>query len=697
LRLIRIYLFLASLLIVQLSLAQKKPSPLSNLRSKYISTKNKVVKIDSLSLVPNTVVITGIETSAYKIDNVNGSLTWINKLPIDSVLVTYRVFPFKLNAVVRRFNFDSIRNNFIRERSFTFNYNNKENNSILDFGNNINYNGSFGRGISFGNSQDAVLTSSLNLQLNGYIGDSLQLSAAITDNNIPIQPDGNTQNLQDFDKIYIQIKKKGWQANFGDIDIRQSKSYFLNFYKRLQGASFITDNKIGKNTTNSLLLSGSVAKGKFNTNIITPIDGNQGPYRLQGANNELYFTVLSGTEKVFMDGELLQRGEDQDYVINYNTAEISFTPKRMVTKDSRIQVDFEYSDQNFLNSNIYINDEININNKVLLSIGVFSNEDSKNSPINEVLSTDQKQFLANIGNNITQAFYPSATPDTGVTGQVLYKRMDTLLSNGVLDTIYVYDVNSNDTLYNLGFTYLGPGKGDYTQLNNAVNGSAYTWVAPINNIKQGDSEPVILLVTPKKQQMVSVAAEYKINKKTSIKTELALSNYDVNLFSTLDKSSDLGLAGKIQLTNQDKDVHFFNKAFKLESQLGYEYVQNTFKPLEVLRTAEFYRNWSLPYTTTIASADEHLASAAFQLHDTAGTKLNYQITNYNRSDTFNGFRQVLENSVAIKSWKINDQAPPLPHRRHVIAINYFAVAVTVFYQFLHFVNSQSIRIGQPVI
>jgi hypothetical protein len=362
--------------------------------------------------------------------------------------------------------------------------------------------------------------------------------------------------------------------------------------------------------------------------------------------------VLAGTERVFIDGELLQRGEDQDYIINYNTAEITFMPKRMISKDRRIQVEFEYADRNYLNVNLYLNNETNFSDKLKLRIAAFSNSDAKNSPINQTLDNDQKKFLGFVGDSIQKAFYPVAYVDTFAVGKILYKKIDTVYNGGLnSDSIYIYSTDPDSSKYGLSFIDVGEGNGNYVPDLNGANGKVYKWVEPINGKPAGRFEAATLLVTPKKQSVVTLGVDYNVSKNTTVSADFAMSEYDVNTFSSKDKGNDRGIAAKTQF----KNIHPFSgeKKLQLITNGSLEYVEASFKPLERLRNVEFLRDWTLPYVTQ--PEDETLYFLGTQLTDASKLNISYQFSGYNRGSSFNGIRNALVQQQEIKGWRFNNQ------------------------------------------
>ena len=651
--LMRKILFLFILLFLVHALSAQN---LSNLRNKYIPVNTDTLQIDTLSLIPNSFYILDadehlLDTSFYRLDEIKGQLTWKKKPLADSLKVTYRVFSFLLGESFQHKDAGLISKGTV-VNPFLYTPGNRQAELFKQPG--LNRSGSISRGITFGNNQDVFVNSSLNLQLSGKLSENVEILAAITDENIPIQPEGNTQQLQDFDKVFIQLSDERNKLIAGDFELRRPDSYFMNFYKKSQGGYFTTSFDLsGEDTIKKkrVLRSGvsfAVSKGKFAKNTITAVEGNQGPYRLQGSNGESFIIVLAGTEKVYIDGRLLQRGVENDYIIDYNVAELSFTAQRMVTKDSRIVVEFEYSDKNYSRSLLFFNQEYE-SRKLKLKLNVYSEQDSKNQPLLLDLDSTRKAFLTDLGDNINGALYPTADSVAFNPDMVLYAQRDTVI-NSIQYTFFIYSTNSDSAKWQVSFSEVGFGNGDYLLDLSSANGRVFRWLAPVNNIRQGNYTPFALIVTPKKQQLFTLGADYYFSPRNKLSIETAMSNNDINLFSSKDKQDDVGYATRLSYAN----TTFLNadtlKGWKLSSILGGEYAGKYFKPVERYRKVEFERDWNLG--TGIIQNDEYSANFQTTVSKNNFGAMTYLLKTYLKGDDYKGLMNSLSTQLTIKGFRI---------------------------------------------
>lgn len=614
---------------------------LSNYRSQTLTLTQDTMAIDSLSILASSfeLFIDGnipVDTSLYTLDDVNAQLIIKEQLKGKEVTLQYRTFPFLFTRKYFNKNYDTYKEE--TEKTGFLLSSAKTNNTkvsaseIIDFGS-LDYNGNISRGVGFGNAQSLNVNSSFNIQLSGMITDDIEIKAAITDNNIPIQPEGNTAQLQEFDKVFIQLRKDKHYLTVGDFDLKSPAAYFMKFQRNLQGASYQGKQQIKDMGEASGMASFAISRGNFVINNITAIEGNQGPYRLQGPNGENFIIVMAGSERVFINGVLQERGDNNNYTIDYNVGEITFTPNKMITQDMRIRVEFEYADRYYLRTLYHVNGGFE-NKKFKGEINFFSQQDSKNQTINQDLDDNKITVLENAGDDITNAFSSSANISEFDAGRVLYEKRDTII-NGQIDSFYVYSSNQNATLYTLSFSFVGSGLGAYEAITSVANGRVFAYQGP----NQGSYLPIVKLVAPEKQQMLNGRFTYKASEHIKTGFEVALSNKDFNTFSEVDKEDDLGVGLNV-FFNQEK-VLKKDSLKSIQVSGNYEFKQDNFQPIERYRAVEFNRNWNIANDTSV---NEHLATAAF-----AFTKLNkgsvaYQLNYLSRDTLYQGFENAFQST-----------------------------------------------------
>ena len=626
--------------------------PLSNWRERYFVPKDTLI-LDKCPVFPNSISIQSTQRIPDSTFVVQGNQLIFVQLPTDSLIaIRYRIFPYNLqekkqhkdrSAIGKTLQNDGLIGGGYRYNPYA------TNTDAFQFGD-LDYSGVFARGLSIGNNQDLILNSNFNLQVAGKLGD-VEILGAISDNNVPLQPEGNTQQLDEFDRIFVQFKYGRQRLIAGDYNIQRPEgSYFTNYYRRLQGGQAFTDLKVGRGRLQTDA-SFAVSKGKFARQQFDGEEGNQGPYRLQGSNGEPFVIVIAGTERVYIDGKLLTRGADQDYTIDYNLGEITFTPQQLVTKDRRIQIEFSYTDLTFLRTIVTANTAYE-SKRTRVRFNLYSEQDAKGQTVAENLSDSAKAVLQRVGDATDQAFVSgiSIPEQTGEnTGAIFYELRDTLVNGVLYDSVLVFSNNTDLAIYSARFSAI-EGGGNYIRVQGSANGVVYNWIAPdpLTGRPNGTHEPVRLLNTPKQRQLFNFGLDQQLGKQGNLSADIALSNVDENTFSDIGNNDNQGLAARltyqhsIPIAWKPTDSTRVDSLLPIKTSLQieghYEYLAPTFEFVEPYRTREFARDWNIQVAQ---KTEEHLYKAKVTLRDVDWGEVSYQFSGLNKGNLYQGTMQTL--------------------------------------------------------
>ena len=279
----------------------------------------------------------------YRVDAYSGKITIETRDTTTypyRLKITYRALPFAIKAVYKRDLYgeqnpstisseqedaDSSGNRFAENQQ-----------PISDDVSQLEVSGSQTYGISVGSGRSLTPNQELRVNVEGKASKNISVLALLSDQDLPIQPEGTTENIQDIDQKLIRITHPNMSGTLGDFEGSLGTSEFIFFPRALEGVQVEGDFKWGR----FHLIPSAIPKGQ-STSLVLRGEEGRSEYRLTVDGQ--YVIVKAGSEIVWLNGERMRRGENNDYVIReYGDPIVEFNSKHLITSNDTIRIDFEY-------------------------------------------------------------------------------------------------------------------------------------------------------------------------------------------------------------------------------------------------------------------------------------------------------------------------------------------------------------------
>ncbi len=619
-----------------------------------------------------------LDTSQYRLDYRRGRL-WLRIRPPggDARLVAvYRTFPFAFRDVYRRRRLATRPADSTGALAVVVEEERADTAGADGFnpfaGLTLERSGSITRGVIAGSQRDVAVESGLRLQLAGEVAEDVRVQAVLTDENTPIQPEGTTERLRDFDRVFVEIAAPQGTARLGDVDVAFGGTEFARFDRKLQGAA-VTTGWNGPAEASwlgaaQITAAAATARGRYRRQDIEPIDGVQGPYRLTGQNDERFILVIAGSEEVYLDGERLVRGETNDYTIDYALAEITFTPRRLITADRRLTVEFEYTTEAFTRTTLGTEARAGFlereDGRARLALGAaFIREaDSRQfggafdfSPEDSLLVAQAGDAEAVRSGAERVLFDPEAT-------YVQYRREVRPGADGTADTVFVALERAPEAgtpVFRVRFERVGEGEGSYARAGRAANGILYEY----EGLGEGAYAPVRRLPSPKQQRLLDLNGQFEPARGVVLFGEWARSLNDPNRLSALGDADDRGdayVAGaRLEAVPLDLGALSFGALDEITFSGEYRRTARGegFATFDRTRPVEFGRKWNLDARASdpsemllAAGGAETMDEAALRLDLAPEAHLAGEAGRLHLGNAFSAWRRAAEAALTEERW-----------------------------------------------